>query len=98
MKKINIMIMTIAMVLFGMSGFSLAGHHYHGCGYMKISEMSELDTDNDGFMSFEEFSAPKMEKYRSWFNAIDTDGDGSLSQEEWDAFRNAHGYGDKYEG
>ena len=94
-----ITIMLSAAVLFGLSGVALAGHHYHGCGgYMKISDLSEMDTNEDGFMSFEEFTEPKMGKYRNWFDAIDTDGDGLISPEEWGAFREAHGYGKNLEG
>ena len=89
------------MIIFLISvftGVSMAGHHYHGCGGMKISNLTEMDTDNDGFISLEEFTQPYMGKYERWFEALDTNGDGSLSQEEWEAFRKAHGYEEKTEG
>lgn len=81
------------MVIFGFTGVSLAGHNYHGCTEMHMSNLSEMDTDSDGFISLDEFSERPMQKYRGWFKALDTNDDGSLSQEEWEAFRREHGHG-----
>ena len=98
MKKIALILFTSVMFTFGLSGLLMAGHHYHGCSGMMMSDLSGIDTDNDGSISLDEFTEPHMEKYRGWFKMLDTDEDGFLSQEERDEFRKVHGFGDKYEG
>ena len=60
-----------------------AGHH----GYMVFSsDISDIDTNNDGVVSFEEYSALHSEKLRWGFNALDTDNDGFISASEWKTF------------
>jgi hypothetical protein len=98
MKTLMFTAIAITILFSGLTGVSMAGHHYHGCGGMKISNMTEMDSDNDGFISLEEFTQPFMGKYERWFEAIDTNDDDSLSQDEWDAFRRAHGYDEDSEG
>ena len=76
-----------------------AGHH----GYSMFSpNISEMDNNNDGVVSFEEYSAYHSEKLRWSFNAIDADNDGSISAGEWDTFLKMHGvgknYGEKHQG
>lgn len=71
---------------------SIAGHHYGGHGCMtKNWDMTALDTDNDGVLTFDEFSAPNVKKWRSGFEMIDTNGDTEVSVDEWDAFLGMHG-------
>ena len=65
-----------------------AGHH----GYMMFrSDISDMDTNNNGMVSFEEYSALHFEKLRWGFNALDTDNDGSISASEWETFLKVHG-------
>ena len=97
MKKVVLITITSIMFVFGIAGILLAGHHYHGCSGMKMSDLSSMDTDNDGSINIDEFTEPHMEKYRGWFNMLDSNDDGFLSQEEWDEFRRVHGFGEKVE-
>jgi hypothetical protein len=86
-------LLTVALLTSGV----IAGHHYHGYG-MRISEMSEVDANNDGVITFDEFSAPQTEKLRSGFNMIDTNNDGELSKEEYNEFLRVHGFETKSDG
>ena len=65
-----------------------AGHH--GC-MMFSADISDMDTNNDGVVSFEEYSALHSEKLRWGFNALDTDNDSSIGANEWEAFLRMHG-------
>jgi Ca2+-binding EF-hand superfamily protein len=98
MKKVALITTISLSLVIGVAGLLMAGHHYHGCSEMMMSELSSIDTDNDGVINVEEFAEPHMKKFRGWFKMLDTDGDGFLSQEEWDEFRKVHGYGDNFEG
>lgn len=84
--------LTVSGILVGtlVTG-SIAGHNYHGYG-MKMSEMSEIDSNEDGAVTFEEFSAPTFDKLKSGFNMLDTNGDEKISGEEWDEFLKVHGF------
>jgi hypothetical protein len=70
-----------------------AGHH--GC-MMFGADISDMDTNNDGVVSFEEYSALHSEKLRWGFNALDTDNDSSISASEWESFLKMHGVGKGY--
>mgnify|MGYP001552969166 FL=1 len=76
---------------------AFAGHHYHGYGkHMDMSwDMTEKDTDSDGTLSFEEFSASQMEMLRAGFDMIDTNKDGKISADEWNTFLKVHGVSPK---
>jgi Ca2+-binding EF-hand superfamily protein len=98
MKKLTLITIVSATFIFGIASLSMAGHHYNGCSGMKMSDLSTMDTDNDGVINMDEFAEPHMEKYRGWFKVLDTNEDGFLSQEEWEEFRRVHGYSEKSEG
>jgi hypothetical protein len=57
MKKYMTTLVSAVILIAGFVSTSFAGHGYHGCS-MKMSEMSEIDSNDDGVISFEEFSAP----------------------------------------
>ena len=50
-----------------------------------------LDADNDGKVTWEEFSAALPNMKKAAFETIDTDKDGVLTRAEWDAFASDHG-------
>lgn len=79
-------------ILFFLPTLVFASHHY-GCHYGKMSgwNMTELDTDGDGRLSFEEFVAPRTERWQAGFDGIDTDLDGLISEAEWNVFLEMHG-------
>ena len=78
-------------------GGLIAGHNYHGYK-MKMSEMSEVDSNNDGEITFDEFSAPTNEKLKSGFKMLDTNNDEVISKEEWKEFLRVHGMDKHTEG
>lgn len=91
MKSV-IKILTLVFILgLGMVSGSMAGGNYHGHG-MGMSEMSDMDSNDDGAISFEEFKAPTVERLRSGFDMLDTDNDGEIDQTEWDNYLRIHGY------
>ena len=104
MKRLFSIVLASTMIIVGFASSSLAGHH-HDCGGdcsgdcdgKKCGNLSEMDTDNDGMISMDEFMAAKKDKHQAWFNKLDTNGDGALSQEEWDAKRKKHKCGSKSE-
>jgi hypothetical protein len=91
MKKRHIITTTLLLsVVF--ASFAIAGHHYYGHGHMMSSwNLTDMDSDQDGVLSFEEFGASHMDKLRSGFNMIDTDKDGTIGANEWNEFLRVHG-------
>jgi Ca2+-binding EF-hand superfamily protein len=53
-------------------------------------DMSEMDADNNGSLSFEEFAEGNQKKLKRGFDMIDANKDGRISTEEWDAFLDVH--------
>ena len=92
MKKLMIIGMMSILLLAGSISGAMAGHHYHGCGYMR--NMTDMDSNEDGLITFDEYSAPYMEKHRSAFKMLDTNNDDLIDNEEWDKFLEMHGYGE----
>jgi hypothetical protein len=92
MKIKNNFILIAILTLF-IVPLAYAGHHYHGYGHgMKQSwDLSDRDADQDGMLSFDEFSAPQMDMLRAGFSMIDTDKDGKISGDEWNTFLKVHG-------
>jgi hypothetical protein len=82
----------LAIVALALPSLTLAGHHYGGHGNMNmVWDMTALDKDGDGVLTFDEFISPNVEKWRSGFDMIDTNGDGEVGIDEWDAFTAVHG-------
>jgi len=82
----------LAIIALAFPAFTIAGHYHGHYGSMQGNwDMTALDTNEDGVLTFEEFSAPNVKKWRSGFEMIDTSGDGNISTEEWRAFLEVHG-------
>ena len=91
MKRLLILTLLALFSVAGFVGGSFAGHGHHSYG-MKMNEMSELDSNNDNSITFDEFSAPTVERLKSGFKMLDTNNDEVISKEEWDEFLRVHGY------
>jgi Ca2+-binding EF-hand superfamily protein len=79
-----------AALIAGLASGSMAGYNYHGSS-MQMSEMSAIDSDNNGKITFEEFSAPTVDRLKSGFEMLDTDNDGNIDQKEWNEYLKVHG-------
>ncbi|MDJ0811300.1 MAG: hypothetical protein QNJ48_07820 [Desulfobacterales bacterium] len=90
-------ILLVAFILAVAVPLAFAGHHYHGYGHGKDMSwnMSDKDSNGDGTLSFEEFSAKQMDMLRAGFDMIDTDKDGKISVDEWNTFLKVHGVSPK---
>jgi hypothetical protein len=97
MKNIIMCLILSFILVAAFTVSSLAGHHYHGCG-MTMKELSDLDSNQDGTLSFDEFSAPQTERLQSAFNMLDMDDDGVISELEWREFLKIHGFDVESEG
>ena len=90
MKKLTIILLSSLMLLTGSISTSIAGHHYHGCGGMR--DVTEMDRNEDGEITFEEFSARQMEKQKNAFDMLDMDNNGVIDGAEYQKFLEVHGY------
>jgi hypothetical protein len=99
MRKLAFLTLLSLVLVAGSVGVSLAGYGYHGKhGYgSEMHDMSSLDGNMDSQISFEEFSAPHLDRLKSAFNMLDTDKDGVISKAEYDAFLKVHGISPKSE-
>ena len=91
MYKLLLTPLFAAMMIAGLASGSMAGHNYHGYG-MQMTEMSAIDSNDDGMITFDEFSAPTVERLKSGFDMLDTDNSGKIDQKEWDEYLKAHGF------
>jgi Ca2+-binding EF-hand superfamily protein len=91
MKSLLVIAIVSGFLVVTIVNGSIAGHNYHGYG-MKMSEMSQIDSNGDGEITFDEFSAPTVDKLKSGFRMLDTDNDDKISAEEWDEFLRVHGF------
>jgi hypothetical protein len=85
-----IMIVSVFLLCIYVNG-AFAGHNYHGYG-MRMSEMSDIDRNGDGKITFDEFSAPTVDRLKSGFRMLDTNSDEVISEKEWDEFLKVHGF------
>ena len=90
MKIVNVVLLSALILTVGLAAKSIAGNSYHGYG-MQMNEKSELDSNDDGAITFDEFSAPTVERLKSGFDMLDTDNDGKIDQKEWDEYLKVHG-------
>ena len=90
MKKLIIIFFASLMLVAGPISASIAGHHYHGCGGMR--DMTEMDMNEDGEITLEEFSARRMEMQKNAFEMLDTNNDEVIDSTEWNKFLEMHGY------
>lgn len=88
--KTNIKAVILLSALF-MASVAIAGYNHHGHGVMSTWDMTEMDANEDGLLSFEEFSAAHLENLRGGYDLIDEDNDGVISSEEWSTFLDIHG-------
>ena len=72
MRKITLIALFVIMQIAGLASGSMAGHNYHGYG-MQMTEMSAIDGNDDGMITFEEFSAPTVERLKSGFDMLDSE-------------------------
>jgi hypothetical protein len=91
MKNILLMFTFAVILSLGIISGPMAGGNYHGHG-MGMSEMTDMDSNDDGAITFEEFKAPTIERLKSGFDMLDTDNDGEIDQTEWDNYLRIHGY------
>jgi hypothetical protein len=82
----------LGIALLAITSLAIASHHYHGGKYMMPSwDMTEMDINQDGELTFEEYSAIPLEKLTSGFEMIDKDGNGFINRQEWIELLEAHG-------
>ena len=88
MKKLLIISMASLMLVGGLISASIAGHHYHGCGGMR--DMTDMDSNEDGEITLEEFSARQMKMQKSAFEMLDANNDDVIDSTEWKKFLEMH--------
>ncbi len=86
MRKLLYIIITLSLVAF----FSAAYAYHHNCG-MLSAKMGDMDGDNDGVITYEEFDEYYAQNVRVIFDSLDSDKDGTISPEEWKKFLDIHG-------
>jgi Ca2+-binding EF-hand superfamily protein len=97
MKK-KMVFLAVALV-FGLvtSPAAFCGQSYHkkdgyhkGGGMALTQELSDLDTDGNGSLSFEEFKSAFPSMDQKAFDFLDTDKDGMLDHDEWQRSKEMH--------
>ena len=91
MRKLLSFLLFAIVMIAGLASGSMAGHSYHGYG-MQMSEMSVTDGNDDGVITFDEFSAPTVDRLKSGFDMLDSDNDGKINKNEWDEYLKVHGF------
>ena len=62
----------------------------HNMGRISNTHFKDMDTDNSGTLSMDEFKAVFPRTSDAGFKMLDKDGNNSLSPDEWQAFKDAH--------
>ena len=87
----NLIITFFALSLV-VTSLAVAGHHYYGHGFMMpTGNINELDTDQNGTLSFDEYLDSYRKQLRAGFDMIDSNNNGEIDAEEWRAFLEVHG-------
>ena len=85
-------IVTILFASILIASVSFAGHHYSGHGYgMSSWNMEDMDSNQDGTLSFDEYSEANRNQLRKGFDMIDANKDGVISENEWATLLEVHG-------
>ncbi|MCG8635240.1 MAG: hypothetical protein MI863_15515 [Desulfobacterales bacterium] len=95
MRVFNVILVTAAFFLGAAPVYADCGkahgeYNPHKMGRISAINFEDLDTGNDGAVSFEEFKAVFPRTREAGFKMLDKDGDGQLNKAEWDAFKDAH--------
>ncbi len=98
MRYLVLLIIASVMLVAGMATNLVAGHHYHGhgCGF-GIQSVADMDANQDGLVTFEEFSERYLNKLRVNFDMLDMDNDEQIDESEWKQFLKWHGLSDEME-
>lgn len=89
LKNFFIAIVTLSLIA---TSIAFAGHYYHGHGFMMPSgNMNEMDSNQDGALSFGEYADSHRKQLRTGFDMIDSNKDGEIDADEWNAFLRVHG-------
>ena len=96
MRLLGVLIIAVVMLVTGLATNLIAGHHYygHGCGYGKQG-VADMDANQDGSITFDEFSEPHMNKLRAKFKMLDMDNNELIDENEWKQFLKWHGMEDE---
>jgi hypothetical protein len=74
MKYFFLLLAASAMLVAGLTTTVAAGHHYHGhgCGY-GMQNISDMDANQDGTLTFDEFSESHLNRLKRHFKMLDAD-------------------------
>ena len=86
MRKILYLVAMISAVALLSAAY--AYHHNYG---MLGAKMGDMDGNDDGVITYEEFDQYYSKNVRAIFDALDSDKDGTISSEEWKIFLDIHG-------
>jgi hypothetical protein len=96
MKQINVVLILVGFILATTGAAVHAsscdkGKYQSKSGHkMLIKHFSDMDTDGNGSLSFEEFKNLFPSTEQKAFDRLDGDKDGVLSHEEWHQFKEMH--------